>query len=64
MPQGEDAQFLDELVDVYHIALQHSSRISDSGAMRLLELQVQQAEEEAQREMQRISSEVKQQQLQ
>ena len=53
MQQGEDAQLLDTLVDVHHSASQHNSRISHSGAMKLLELQAQQAEEEAQREIQK-----------
>ena len=64
MHQGEDAQLVDELVDVHDSVSQHSSRTSHSGAMKLLELQAQQAEEEAQREMQKIALEVEQQQLQ
>ena len=64
MQQGEDAQLLDELVDVHDSVSQHSSRISHSGAMKLLELQGQQAEEETQREMQKIALEIEQQQLQ
>ena len=64
MQQGEDAQLVDELVDVHDSVSQHSSRTSRSGAMKLLELQAQQAEEEAQREMQTIALEIEQQQLQ
>ena len=61
MQQGEDAQLLVELVEVHYSVSQHSSRTSHSGAMKLLELQTQLAEEEAQREMQKIALEVEQQ---